>query len=84
MSSNLEDTKVGRMWDKLLELGVSEQTLQVVIDINGYKEQTMLDVLYASTGYRNFEQLDSEAPDNDEYDDSIERAEYNAHPECRE
>ena len=48
------------MWDALLELGVSEQTLQIVTSINGYTVQTMLDVLYAHTGYRNFEQLDDE------------------------
>jgi hypothetical protein len=33
------------MWDALLELGVSEQTLQIVTSINGYTVQTMLDVL---------------------------------------
>lgn len=42
------------MWDRLLELGVSEQTLQVVTDINGFSEETMEDILYAVTGYRNF------------------------------
>ena len=31
------------MWDKLLELGVSEQTLQIVTDINGYSQETLLD-----------------------------------------
>ena len=46
------------MWDKLLELGVSEQTLQVVTSINGYSEETMEDVLYAVTGYQDFDQLE--------------------------
>ena len=46
------------MWGKLIELGVSEQTLQIVTDINGYSEETMLDILFAATGYRNFEQLE--------------------------
>ena len=50
-----------QMWDYLKEVvGVSEETLQVVTDINGYNEQTMLDILYAVTGYRNFEQLEEE------------------------
>jgi len=50
-----------QMWDYLKEnVGVSEQTLQVVTDINGYSEQTMLDILYVVTGYRNFEQLEEE------------------------
>ena len=49
---------VNEMWDALLDLGVCEQALQIVTSINGYNEETMLDVLYAHTGYRNFDQLD--------------------------
>ena len=46
------------MWNYLEEyLGVSEQTLQVVTDINGYSEETLEDILYAVSGYRNFDQL---------------------------
>ena len=37
------------MWDRLEEMGVSEETLRVVTDINGYSEETMLDILYAVT-----------------------------------
>jgi hypothetical protein len=51
---------IEEMWDRLTELGVSEQTLNVVTDINGYNEQSMLDILYSITGYRSFEQLDEE------------------------
>lgn len=47
-----------QMWERLEELGVYEQTLQIVTDINGYSEETMLDILYAHTGYRNFEQME--------------------------
>ena len=46
------------MWNILLNLGVCEQTLQVVTDINGYSEETLCDILYAVTGYRDFDQLD--------------------------
>ena len=49
-----------QMWEVLSAYGVSEQTLQVVTDINGYSEETMLDILYAVTGYRDFEQLQEE------------------------
>lgn len=49
---------MNEMWDKLLELGLTEQTLQIVTDINGYNEETMCDILYAYTGYRNFDQLE--------------------------
>ena len=44
------------MWNKLMDMGVSEQTLQIVTDINGFTEETMLDILYAHTGDREFEQ----------------------------
>ena len=47
------------MWDILQEqFGVSEQTLQVVTDINGFTEETMCDILYAVSGYRDFDQID--------------------------
>lgn len=50
-----------QMWEILEEqIGVSEQTLQIVTDINGYSEETMCDILYAVTGYRNFDQLEEE------------------------
>lgn len=51
--------KINTMWDALLELGVSEETLQIVTAINGYNEETMFDILYAATGYRNFDQIDN-------------------------
>ena len=48
---------INKMWDTLLDLGVSEQTLQVVTDINGYNEQAMKNILYSVTGYNDFDQL---------------------------
>ena len=49
------------MWDYLTESGIAtENELCLVTCINGYNEETMLDVLYARTGYRNFEQLEAE------------------------
>lgn len=47
-------------WDMLTELGVSEQTLQTVTNINGYNLDTMEDILYSVTGYRSFDQLEDE------------------------
>lgn len=49
-----------QMWDALEEMGVSEQTLQIITDINGYNEQAMLDILYAYSGERDFDFLDEE------------------------
>lgn len=49
------------MWEYLEDnVGVSDETLRVVTDINGYSEETLLDILYAVTGYRNFEQTEDE------------------------
>lgn len=48
---------INEMWNSLLDIGVSEQTLQVVTDINGYNEQAMKDILYSVTGYNDFDQL---------------------------
>ena len=48
---------INEMWSTLLDLGVSEQTLKVVTDINGYNEQSMKNILYSVTGYNDFDQL---------------------------
>ena len=34
----------------------TEEELQLVTDINGYSRETLDDVLYVRTGYRDFEQ----------------------------
>lgn len=47
-------------WDILVEMGVSEETLDIITSINGYNLQTLEDVLYAKFGYRSFEQLERE------------------------
>lgn len=55
---------IEQMWDYLVDtVGVSEETLQIVTSINGYSKETMRDVLYATTGYRDFGQLDDEDED---------------------
>ena len=51
---------INEMWDTLLEMGVSEETLQTVTDINGYNEKSMTDILYSRFGYNNFEQLNDQ------------------------
>ncbi len=55
-------TTKDEMWDSLQEMGVSEQTLQIVANIEGYSTETMESVLYAFCGYRSFDQLEE---DND-------------------
>ena len=58
MALNEEQLELEAMWMQLELLGVEEQTLQIVTDINGYNEQAMRDILYAHTGYQDFDQLD--------------------------
>ena len=53
--------KISKKWDWLLDTGIAtEKELQLVTDINGYSVETLNDVLYARTGYRDQEQLEDE------------------------
>lgn len=61
----------GQMWDELMDMGVTEETLQIVTSINGYSEDTLEDILYVVTGYRSFGQLQGEFDDHDEEFDEI-------------
>lgn len=56
---------VEEMWDTLLELGVSEETLQCMSNYNGYSKETMQGVLYCGTmtACRSFSQLSDEDDD---------------------
>ena len=50
-----DDLCVGDMWDLLLKYDCcSEESLQLVCEINGSTEETMYAVLYALTGERRF------------------------------
>lgn len=44
-------------WDALRRVGVSEQTLHIVTNLNGYRREVLADVLYIHTGLRSFDQL---------------------------
>ena len=55
------DKKVDEVWDLLIEYGVATQEeLGLVTCINGYNIDTLNDVIYARTGYRDIEQLQDE------------------------
>ena len=45
------------MYDKLIEQGVSKETINIVTDIIGWNPDSMLKILYAATGYKSFDQL---------------------------
>ena len=50
-----------QMWDYLIMEGIATyDELCLVTSKKKKKKETMLDVLYARTGYRNFEQLETE------------------------
>lgn len=55
--------EVNQAWDTLINMGVSEETLQIITAINGYTLETLEDVLYAAYGYRSFDQLEDEEMD---------------------
>lgn len=49
------------MWEYLYDRDIAtEAELQLVTDIVGYTEEAMLDILYARTGYRSFEQMEGD------------------------
>ena len=43
-------------WNVLLEMGVSEETLQIVTSINGYNIETLQDILYVISGFHEFDE----------------------------
>ena len=46
------------IWDAIIELGIAtEEELKLVTAINGYNSDTLNDIIYVRTGYRNIEQL---------------------------
>jgi hypothetical protein len=56
-----QDEKMKQMWDYLVETVIAtDDELKLVTNIAGYTVETLEDVLYARTGYRSVEQLESE------------------------
>lgn len=53
-----EIRSLDEMWDELIELGVSQQTLQIVSNGWGYSTETLETVLYVHTGLRSFDQIE--------------------------
>ena len=51
-------TSTEQMHDYLVECGIAtEDEVSLVTSINGYNEESMEDILYSRTGYRDFDQL---------------------------
>ena len=52
---------IQEMWNYLVEHQITtEEELTLVTQINGYNEEAMLGVLYARTGFSDFEQVKGE------------------------
>ena len=52
------DKTINEVWDLLIEYGVATQEeLELITCINGYNIDTLNDVIYARTGYRDIEQI---------------------------
>ena len=56
----MTDKELIKYEDILLDMGVSEEALTMVICINGFSYKTLCDILYQFSGYRNFDQLEEE------------------------
>ena len=55
------DKTINEVWDLLIEYGVATpEELELITCINGYNIDTLNDVIYARTGYRNIEQIQDE------------------------
>lgn len=49
---------ISTIWDTIIEYGIAtEEELSLVTAIDGYNEDTLNNVIYVRTGYRNIEQL---------------------------
>ena len=53
------DEQRDQLWDYLIDNEIASlDTLQVVTNINGYTLDTLEDIFYATTGYRNLKQIE--------------------------
>lgn len=53
----MTNDKITKAWDKLITLGISEETINIVTKINGYSLESLESILYAAYGYRSFDQV---------------------------
>lgn len=55
----MREFTIEEAWNLLLEMGVSEETLQTVTDINGYNMDSMTDILYSRFGENDFSEMEA-------------------------
>lgn len=57
----MKELTANEMWELLEVYGIATtEEISLVTSIIGTNTKTMLDILYARTGYRNFEQFEGE------------------------
>lgn len=56
----MENLTFDEAYDILIDLGVSEQTIDTVCNINGHTFEQLENILYATQGYNCFSQLNDE------------------------
>lgn len=56
----MENLTFEQAYDVLIELGVSEETINTVCNINGRTFEQLENILYATHGYRCFSQLEED------------------------
>ena len=54
----MTEEELNKYYDLLLDMGVSEQTLVFITNINGLSYETLCDILYQLMGYCDFKQLE--------------------------
>ena len=53
------DKEVNEYWNRIVELKIAtDEELSLITSINGYKIETLDDVIYVRTGYRDLEQYE--------------------------
>lgn len=58
---DFEELSLDQLWDLFIDYNIcSEESLQLVTNINGYNYEAFKDILYATFGLRNLEQLVAE------------------------
>lgn len=59
--------KVSEYYDFLIDEGIAtDEELRLVTSINGYNIETLNDILYVRTGYRDYDQYKGYDVENDE------------------
>jgi hypothetical protein len=54
----MKNTQIDNIWQYIVDADIAtDDTLRVITSINGYNIDTLNDVLYAVTGYRDIKQL---------------------------